>query len=148
MILDITKSFANSSIPGASKAQLLRIISAYKKSIVSQGQAATCYQVSREWLPIYSGYMQEVISALEAEDIDSLIPMYENFFREKLSTGLHGLHFEMVSKYMQPDMVPDPTDLNAYMNACQMSAQMFLLSNPKVPLDSLRRLTPWVVQVT
>jgi putative sugar O-methyltransferase len=139
MILDISESFRSNAIPGASKKQISRIISAYKKSKEIQQSSPLCYQVSREWLPIYTGYMDEVMNALQAEDSESLSRMYENFFREKLSTGLHGMHFEMVEKYMQPDKAISAEDLSAYMNFCQMYAKHFLLSNPKVSLDALRR---------
>lgn len=139
MIIDISQSFVSNPMPGASPAQLRRIVAAYKKSAAELQQAPACYQVSREWLPIYHRYMQDVMQALQAEDIDVLTRMYANFFREKLSTGLHGLHFEMVEKYMRPGVPIDPADLNAYMTAVQQYARQFVLSNREVPLDVLRR---------
>ena len=139
MILDISKSFKDNLIPGASKAQIGRIVDAYKKSKAEQNISASYYQVSREWLPIYAGFMGEVMAALQSGDIDSLTRMYENFFREKLSTGLHGLHFEMVEKYMTPGREIAASDLKAAMDIFQLYAKMFLISNRNVSLDVLRR---------
>jgi putative sugar O-methyltransferase len=45
----------------------------------------------------------------------------------------------MVEKYMKPNIPIAPGDSREYMNACQIAAKQFLLSNPKTSLDVLRR---------
>lgn len=62
----------------------------YKKSKENQKKKDIEYQVGNEWLPIYSKYMSEIVDVLSQKNLQELSKKYNNFFREKFSTGLHG----------------------------------------------------------
>ena len=76
-----------------------RVINAYNKAKIAQKNAAQEYQVSYMWLPIYEGYMNEIIAALSREDEEGVAKIYGNFFREPCSVGLHGMPVDMASTY-------------------------------------------------
>lgn len=69
---------------------LTEICKFYKKSKENQKKKDIEYQVGNEWLPIYSKYMSEIVDVLNQKNIQKLSKKYNNFFREKFSTGLHG----------------------------------------------------------
>jgi putative sugar O-methyltransferase len=83
--------------------------------------------------------MAPVIQAHQNNDLKSLQVMYENFFREPLSTGLHGLHFDMVKTYMTPEAPPSDEQARAYMEFCALGARNFILSCPGTPAQKLVR---------
>ena len=139
MIVNIVDGFLDRTTAGANDIALERISSSYKVWKELQSQASPEYQVSREWLPIYSNYMQKIIVSLTEGDLPQLKKMYENFFREPLSTGLHGLHFEMVEKYMTAGQNPSNDDLAIYLKTCMAYAQNFLLNCRNVPVNMLCR---------
>ena len=139
MILSIADGFNNRVTPGANNISLQRISSSYKTWKDIQKKSGSEYQVSREWLPIYSKFMQTIIKSLNDGDLLSLKRMYENFFREPFSTGLHGLHFEMVERYMDKNISPSNEDLAIYLKNCMSYAQNFLLSCRNVPVSALFR---------
>ena len=60
MLLDISKSFIDRKLEGADNNSIIRISEAYKKWKSIQNNARLEYQVSREWLPIYSQYINKV----------------------------------------------------------------------------------------
>ena len=140
MIIDIAEAFIErrQSLSVTDEA-LSRIAAAYEKSKMEQASAGSHYQVSREWLPIYSGYMQKIMTVLEQKDISGMRRLYENFFREDLSTGLHGMNFSMVEKYMTPDKLIAEADLRVYMENCIRYANLFLRSCRNVPVSVLER---------
>ena len=98
MHLSIDNGFANRKVD-VDHAILSRIIKSYKYAKTLQKNAANEYQVSYMWLPIYEGYMQAVMAALETEDHSRLAGIYGNFFREPCSVGLHGMPVDMQSTY-------------------------------------------------
>jgi hypothetical protein len=106
MLLDISKTFIDRKLEGADNNSIKRISETYKKWKLIQNNARLEYQVSREWLPIYSQYINKISQSLLQSDILNLKKMYENFFRDPLSTGLNGMHFEMVEKYMTHGLNP------------------------------------------
>ena len=128
MILDINNAFIERKAEGADSKKIEKISIAYINWKKTQQQKGNEYQVSREWMPIYNQYQQENISALMLGDINKLKKMYENLFREKLSVGLHGMHFEMVEKYMAQGSNPNETDLQAYLNYSVQYAHNFIIN--------------------
>jgi hypothetical protein len=68
-----------------------RVSNSYNKAKISQNNAHDVYQVGNEWVPIYKKYMSEIMIALSEEDNDALEGIYNNFLREKCSTGLAGI---------------------------------------------------------
>lgn len=139
MLLDITNSFIDRHQEGADNSKLERICKAYQSWKLTQATSRPEYQVSREWLPIYSKYMAKVSRALLECDITNLKKMYENFFRDPLSTGLHGLHFEMVETYMNPSAPPTQVALEAYGKVAMQYANNFLLNCRDVSIKALER---------
>ena len=124
--VDISNAF-NSRQSLLPESQVLeRIKKSYAKAKQDQLKASDDYQVSREWLPIYEGYMGSTIDVLLNGDIDSMHQLYSNFFRHPCSTGLHGMHFEMVEKYMTA--TPSTEDLQKYINEISIRARLFLLN--------------------
>jgi len=87
MIIDIGEAFIERRQRlSVTDEALTRIALAYEKSKMEQASAGSHYQVSREWLPIYSGYMQKIMGVLDHKDISGIT----------ISTGLHGMNFSMV----------------------------------------------------
>ena len=78
---------------------LRRITRSYNKAKAQQASAPPCYQVSNEWLPIYTRYMGTVMNLLAKEDHQGLQEVYENFWRDPCSTGLLGLSFDMQARF-------------------------------------------------
>lgn len=78
---------------------LRRIARSYNKAKARQMSAPACYQVSNEWLPIYTAYMGTVMNLLAKEDLEGLRAVYENFWRDPCSTGLLGLSFDMQARF-------------------------------------------------
>ncbi len=78
-----------------------RIIASYNKAKSIQLKSESIYQVSNEWLPIYESYMNEIIQALTSPSIDKVSSIYNNFFRESCSVGLHGLPVDMFKHYFE-----------------------------------------------
>jgi len=139
MLLDVSKSFIDRHAQGADNLKIERISKAYQVWKSIQGKSRPEYQVSREWLPIYSQYMNNISQALLNGDIPNLKKMYENFFRDPLSTGLHGLGFDMVEKYMSPDSIPTEIDLQTFLKFVVEYANNFLLNHKDVPVKALER---------
>lgn len=48
------------------------------------------YQVGNEWVPIYENQMVNLKKILNQKNIEELSRVYNNFFRERFSSGLHG----------------------------------------------------------
>jgi putative sugar O-methyltransferase len=118
---------------------LQRISKSYRYAKSEQLKAKSCYQVGNEWLPIYEKYMGSIIQALTHQDMPELKRQYRNFFREQLSTGLHGLHFEMVEKYMTPSRGIAKADLETYVNCIMHNFNMFLKGSPQFDISRLVR---------
>ena len=70
--------------------QLKEIVKYFKSAKEIQNKKNINYQVGSEWMPIYQKYMSEIQSILIQGNLDQLSKKYNNFFREKFSTGLHG----------------------------------------------------------
>jgi hypothetical protein len=139
MILDINNSFIDRKAEGADIFQIERISRAYQKWKETQVNSRNEYQVSREWLPIYSDYMGPVINAHQASDFSTLKKMYENFFRESLSTGLHGIDFDMVDKFMNPLKIPKKEDIDSYIRAISLYLNNFFLNCRDTKIECLAR---------
>ena len=65
--------------------------------------------------------------------------MYEIFFRDPLSTGLHGMHFQTVEKYMTHGLNPTQNDLQEYEKFSLQFAYNFLVNCQDVPVSVLER---------
>lgn len=139
MMLNIADAFIDRAIPGASLAEIEKIAHHYRLWKTAQKQADSVYQVSREWLPIYENYMGEVMLALENNQLEKLKGMYENLFRHPLSTGLHGLHFDMVATYMNPEVPASQEAVKTYLENCAIGARNFLLTCPGTSISKLVR---------
>ena len=72
-----------------------RIIRSYNKAKAVQFDSPGFYQVSNEWLPIFEVYLGEVMATLKNGNVDRLKSIYNNFFRDPCSVGLHGLPLDM-----------------------------------------------------
>jgi putative sugar O-methyltransferase len=83
-----------------------RLVAAYKAAKQIQAQSGSAYQVSNEWLPIYSASMSRVMDALNAEDVDTLMAIYNNFFRESCSSGLHGMTLDVPQHFAGDEINP------------------------------------------
>lgn len=81
---------------------LKRICAAYIKAKEGQQSASETFKISNEWLPIYERQLGPVMRALANQHIDVLRRMYQNFFRDPCSTGLHGLPVDMNKYYFGP----------------------------------------------
>lgn len=139
MMLSIADAFVDRTAPGASLDEIEKIAHHYRQWKIAQADADSVYQVSREWLPIYEKYMGEVMQALQENQVEKLKIMYEGFFRDPLSTGLHGLHFDMVDTYMNPDVPASPEAIKKYLEGCAFNARNFLLSCPGTNISKLVR---------
>ncbi len=137
--IDLDDAFINRPTTGTTTENLLRIASVYRLWKKTQAECPSHYQVSREWLPIYNQYMGDIKATLYNNDLIRLKFLYENFFRVPLSTGLHGLHFNMYDKYMAPNIIIANDDLKIYLESCVHSAYNFLKSCPSDSLDVLTR---------
>ena len=142
MIIDLKDAFSDRANDSPVNEQHLhRIIRAYNLAKRDQKQAASCYQVGNEWQPIYDRYMHESMLALANGDVAKVNALFSNFFREDLSTGLHGLHFDMVEKYLTPGQPVTQKDAGIYMDMAVSCLNLFLRSCPNVPVQSLVRPT-------
>lgn len=87
----IDKCFEDRKSNISNKDIFQRVSKSYNKAKISQNNAHDVYQVGNEWVPIYKKYMSEIMIALSEEDNDALEGIYNNFLREKCSTGLAGI---------------------------------------------------------
>ncbi len=76
-----------------------RIIESYNKAKFKQLKSESVYQVSNDWIPIYTNFMSEIVLALTSHSIDKVKLIYNNFYREFCSVGLHGLPVDMFKHY-------------------------------------------------
>ncbi len=76
-----------------------RIIRSYNQAKEVQASASSIYQVGNEWLPIYQGYMGEIMNALSTGSVEKVSAIYNNFFREPCSVGLHGFPLDMFRNF-------------------------------------------------
>lgn len=95
----VSKGFENRKINYDNKELIERLIASYNKAKQVQKNMGVAYQVGDEWLPIYKKYMGEIMSALESCDTEKVRTIYNNFFRESCSVGLHGLPVDMKKNY-------------------------------------------------
>lgn len=113
-----------------------RIIAAYKKAKVVQAQSSPVYQVSNEWLPIYSRYIGRIMEVLEREDIVALQESYNNFFRDNCSSGLHGNTVD-VPQHFSGDSI-NPAIHELYFNDCLHRFKLWWeLTEMNYPISSL-----------
>ena len=139
MILSSADAFVDRRVPGAKSEEIENIAHHYRLWKTEQEQAVIFYQVSREWLPIYENYMGAVMQALQSNQIETLKDMYENLFRNPLSSGLHGLHFDMVSTYMNPDNPANQQAITQYLESCALGVRNFMLTCPGTSVSKLVR---------
>lgn len=134
--LDIGSAF-ESRLSEVDEKILIRIQQAYARARADQVDVENQYQVSGEWLPIYKQYMDGLIEALLGCRMDSMKEIFSNFFRRPCSAGLHGLHFEMVERYM--DKEPTIEDRQVYLNAVKLYVELFLLNCKNIHPSILSR---------
>lgn len=98
--LDLVESgFENRNVESTDNKYIERIIRSYNLAKDVQLRSGQCYQVSNEWLPIYEAYMGDIINALSSSAVSEVAKIYNNFFRESCSVGLHGLPVDMAKNY-------------------------------------------------
>jgi SAM-dependent methyltransferase len=124
VIVSIENGFANRVGDQTDTLIFERIIAAYNKAKVTQLAASEVYQVGNEWLPIYERHMGEVMEALSGENVPGLKRIYDNFFREPCSVGLHGMPVDMFQHYFSGNITAEY--LQYYLN------------------DSLHRIRLWL----
>ena len=98
MFLSIENGFINRPAPVDTRV-IERVIAAYNKSKAVQKDAPDAYQVGHMWLPIYQGYMGEVMDVMARGDVAARRRIYGNFFRDSCSTGIHGMPTDMQTAY-------------------------------------------------
>lgn len=87
---NLEKYFQDQPSNFVDRKKLKQISEYYKNSKELQNQKNIIYQIGSEWMPIYEKYMSEIQDILIKGNLDDLSKKYNNFFREKFSTGLHG----------------------------------------------------------
>lgn len=87
---NLEKYFQDQPSNFVDRKKLKQISEYYKNSKEIQNQKNIIYQIGSEWMPIYEKYMSEIQDILIKGNLDDLSKKYNNFFREKFSTGLHG----------------------------------------------------------
>lgn len=73
---------------------LRRIIAAYKASKAAQSQAAPPFQIRGMWYEMINLNFQQLIDALQSEDVAVLATLLENFNRELFTAGSGGTGYE------------------------------------------------------
>jgi len=116
------------------EAVLRRIQVAYCKAKADPRGFRSAYRVGNEWSPIYEKYMSTFISALQDNSTTVLRDLLENFFRRDFSNGLHGLHFEMVERYMTPGRPISAPDMEAYAQTVAADMDRLFKSIPDLDL--------------
>ncbi len=140
MYIDISVAFQDRSHLQINTCSYLeRIASAYKCATDVDCYIDPNYRVSREWVQIYEEHLGETIANLKSFDLKKIELMYNNFFRHKCSSGLHGLHFQMVETYMNPGMIPPAAELARYLESCRLYAELLLISMPHVSLSEVEK---------
>jgi len=119
--------------------EIAKIVDHYRQWHTVQTAQKEIYQVSREWLPIYQNYLGPMIDLYLKGDLNGIKQAFENFFRHPMSTGLHGMHFDMVDQYMNPNSPPTADALKAYSESCGLTAFTFRCTCPDTPIDKLVR---------
>ena len=69
---------------------LNNILEFYEKASKILTESDYKYQVGNEWLPIYNNQMIGIREILNQKNLKKLSSVYNNFFRERFSSGLHG----------------------------------------------------------
>lgn len=69
---------------------LNQILDYYEIALKTQKVSGYKYQIGNEWLPIYENQMVNLKKILNKKNIEELSRVYNNFFRERFSSGLHG----------------------------------------------------------
>lgn len=117
--------------------QLKEITEYYKNAKEVQIQKNIIYQVGSEWMPIYQKYMSEIQSILIKGNLDELSDKYNNFFREKFSTGLHGdSGYERFKKRYLSEKISF-IDKNLYVKQCLNSLKNWkkLIDEKKIDVN-------------
>jgi len=140
MILNFDRAFISREPDFKINDELIaRIARSYRLAKCNVNGLSLLYEVGNEWTPIYRRYMPRFIVALNDEkNIGNLRRLLENFFREDFSTGLHGLHFEMVDRYMTEGRSISPDDAVAYETAVLAELDLLLKSIPDLDLKLTR----------
>jgi putative sugar O-methyltransferase len=138
MMLSFDRAFADRpAVHRLSDETLRRIQLAYCKAKADPRGMRSVYRVGNEWSPIYEQYMSGFISALQGDATDPLRDLLENLFRREFSNGLHGLHFEMVERYMTPGRPIDPQDMAAYIQTVAADLDRIFKSFPDLDLSKV-----------
>jgi putative sugar O-methyltransferase len=106
MLLSIENGFAQRPMQ-VDNTIIKRIIKAYNLSKAAQKEAGEDYQVGYMWLPIYEGFMKEIMAALSSGDEAAVARIYGNFFREPCSLGLHGMPVDMFKDYFSGNITEE-----------------------------------------
>ena len=106
MLLSIENGFSNRKMKVDDQI-IRRIIKAYNLSKAKQKKMSEDYQVGYMWLPIYEGFMKEIMAALSSENHEAVSKIYSNFFREPCSIGLHGMPCDMFADYFTGSITED-----------------------------------------
>ncbi|MFC0167421.1 putative sugar O-methyltransferase [Pseudoduganella danionis] len=84
-----------------------RVMASYNKAKAVQKDAPEEYQVSHMWLPIYQGFMGDLMQTMANRDVDKLMKIYGNFFRDQSTIGIHGMPVDMQSTYFSGNITEE-----------------------------------------
>ncbi len=120
----------------ADRAIVERVMNAYNTAKAAQQNAPAEYQISHVWVRIYHSFMDEVITAMESRDVDTLARIYANFFRHKSTYGLHGIGENMQTTYFSGNVSEEAKSI--YLADTTHRMRMWLASIGKThTLDAL-----------
>ena len=138
MIIDFTNSFIERPTTNpVSDEQIDRIAKAYKKAMSDERSRSPLYKVGNIWVPLYNAFMGDFVNSLLSDNREALRDNLENLFRRKFSNGLHGLHFEMYEKYMQPGVTISAEDVAIWVETVKAGVELQLLMMPEADFDSM-----------
>lgn len=114
----VQAGFANRKSQVSDKVIFERIIKSYNQAKAVQLSEPGMYQVGNEWLPIYQSYMSDIMTALSTGSVEKVSTIYNNFFREPCSVGLHGLPVDMFQHFFveQIDQLHKKQFLNDFLH--------------------------------
>ncbi|MEI9919615.1 MAG: putative sugar O-methyltransferase [Bacteroidota bacterium] len=113
-----------------------RIIKSYNLAKKDQVGLDARFQVGDEWIGIYKQHMGKAMQALTDGDVNKVAAIYENFFRESCSVGLHGIGGDMTKRYYGNSI--SLKDKLVYISDVLHRYRMWRsLVGPHVPVDAL-----------
>lgn len=136
MIFSIDNAAKNKTLTIENDEIFNRIIAAYTKAKLIQANEPIAYQVGYLWLPVYERYMSEVMGALKRSDVKQLKSIYNNFFRNSCSSGLHGMHLEVEQHFDGNEIHPSIRD-RFFHDSLHRLNLWIELTEKRIPVEAL-----------